>query len=73
MTVMERIQDFLGQKRFAIAGVSRRPKDFSRALLREFRERGYDAVPVNPEAREMDGQPCFARLQEIHLLSAALC
>ena len=65
MTVMERIQDFLGQKRFAMVGVSRRPKDFSRVLLREFRERGYDAVPVNPEAREMDGQPCFARLQEI--------
>lgn len=65
MTVMERIQDFLGQKRLAIAGVSRQPKDFSRAVLREFRERGYDAVPVNPEAREMDGQPCFARLQDI--------
>ena len=65
MTVMERIQDFLDQNRFAIVGVSRRPKDFSRTLLREFRERGYDAVPVNPEARAMDGQPCFARLQEI--------
>ena len=65
MTVIERIQDFLGQKRFAIVGVSRQPKDFSRAVLREFREKGYDAVPVNPESREMDGQPCFARLQEI--------
>jgi hypothetical protein len=39
MTVMERIQDFLGQKRFAIVGVSRRPKDFSRVLLREFRQK----------------------------------
>ena len=65
MTVRERIQDFLGQKRFAIVGVSRQPKDFSRAVLREFRERGYDAVPVNPEAREIEGQPCFARLQEV--------
>jgi len=65
MTLMERIQDFLGQRRLAIVGVSRRPKDFSRALFREFRERGYDAVPVNPETREIDGQPCFARLQEI--------
>jgi predicted CoA-binding protein len=65
MTVMERIQDFLGQQRLAIVGVSRRPEDFSRVVLREFRQRGYDAVPVNPEAREMDGQPCFARLQEI--------
>src|ERR1035441_3344310 len=54
MTVIERIQDFLGQKRLAIVGVSRQPKDFSRAVLREFREKGYDAVPVNPAAREMD-------------------
>src|SRR5256885_15710176 len=65
MTVMERIQDFLGQKRFAIVGVSQSPKDFSRALFREFRERGYDPVPVNPAAREIEGQPCFPCLQEI--------
>lgn len=65
MTAMERIQDFLGQKRLAIVGVSRQPQDFSRTVLREFRQRGYDAVPVNPEAREIDGLPCFARVQEI--------
>ena len=73
MTVMERIQDFLGQKRVAIVGVSRQPKGFSRVLLREFRQKGYDAVPVNPEAREMEGLPCFARLKRSNLLSAALC
>jgi predicted CoA-binding protein len=65
MTVCERIQDFLGQKRFAIVGVSQSPKDFSRSLFREFRERGYDPVPVNPAAREIEGQACFSRLQEI--------
>jgi predicted CoA-binding protein len=59
------IQDFLGHKRFAIVGVSRGPKDFSRTLWREFRDRGYDAVPVNPEAREIEGAPCFARIQEV--------
>jgi predicted CoA-binding protein len=65
MTVMERIQDFLGQKRFAIAGVSREPRDFSRALFRELCRRGYEVVPVNPQAREIDGRPCFSRLQEV--------
>jgi uncharacterized protein len=65
MTVCESIQDFLGQKRFAIVGVSQSPKDFSRSLFREFRERGYDPVPVNPAAREIEGQACFSRLQEI--------
>jgi predicted CoA-binding protein len=72
MTVMERIQDFLGQKRFAIVGVSQSPKDFSRTLFREFRDRGYEPVPVNPAASEIEGRPCFKRLQEIRR-SMACC
>jgi predicted CoA-binding protein len=62
---MERIQDFLAHKRFAFIGVSRQPKDFSRALFREFRARGYAPVPVHPEAAEIDGLSCFARLQDV--------
>jgi hypothetical protein len=62
---MERIREFLGQKRFAMVGVSRRPEHLSRALYREFSSRGYELVPVNPEAEEIEGQACFARLQEI--------
>lgn len=65
MTSMQQIQDFLGLKRFAFVGVSRQPADFSRILFREFLARGYQAVPVNPDAGEIDGQLCFARLQEI--------
>jgi uncharacterized protein len=65
---LETINDFLQQKRLAIVGVSRQPQDFSRALLREFRGRGYEAVPVNPAVREIDGQPCFARLQDVQPL-----
>jgi predicted CoA-binding protein len=65
MTVLERIQDFLGQKRFAIVGVSQSPNDFSRILFREFRDRGYDPVPVNPAASEIEGEACFPRVQEV--------
>src|SRR5271157_5480987 len=66
MSSMQMIQDFLGQKRLAVVGVSRQPKDVSLALFREFRKRGYDAVPVNPEAEQIDDQTCFARLQAVH-------
>ena len=62
---MERIKAFLNQKRFAIVGVSQNPKDFSRAVFREFRDRGYDPVPVHPAAAEIEGRPCFPRVQEI--------
>jgi len=34
-------------------------------MFRTLRERGYDAVPVNPKPTEIDGVPCYARLQEI--------
>ncbi len=65
MTRLEQIQKFLGRKRLALVGVSRNPKDFTRSLLREFTSRGYDVVPVNPSATEIDERPCFSRLQDI--------
>lgn len=65
MTEIREIQEFLGRKRFAMVGVSRRPKDFSRMLFREFREKGYDPVPVNPGVSEVDGKACFARVQDV--------
>ena len=65
MSSMACIQDFLSQKRLAVVGISRQPRDFSRLLFGELRRRGYDAVPVNPEADEIDGQKCFANVQDI--------
>lgn len=65
MTRMENIRDFLVQKRFAFIGVSRQPKDFSRALFREFKTRDYEPVPVHLEAAEIEGAPCFAHLRDI--------
>lgn len=63
---LETIEDFLSQKRIAMVGVSRNPKDFSAALFEELRKRGYDMVPVNPNATEVLGQTSFGRVQEIH-------
>ena len=59
------IEDFLAQKRIAMIGISRDPKSFSVALFQELRRRGYDVVPVNPNAQEILGLPCFARVQEV--------
>ena len=65
MTTREAIDDFLTQERLAVVGVSRNPEDFSRGLFRELRRRGYDVVPVNLHATEVDGQPCFAHVRDI--------
>jgi hypothetical protein len=65
MAAIEQVKDFLGQKRLAFVRVSSQPAEFSRKLFREFRARGYDAIPVHPKATEIDGQKCFARVQDI--------
>jgi len=67
MTITTRhdIEDFLGRKRLALVGVSRNPKDFSRGVYAELCRRGYDVVPVNPLIKDIDGVPCFSRLQEV--------
>ena len=62
---METIEDFLAQKRIAMAGISRDPVSFSAKLFEELCRRGYDVVPVNPNAEQVQVRRCFARLQDI--------
>ena len=65
MTTIRDVEDFLGLKRIAMVGVSRNPKDFSQHLFREMCNRGYDMVPVNWMATEIDGRKCFQCLQAV--------
>jgi predicted CoA-binding protein len=59
------IESFLAHRRLAVVGVSRNPKDFSRAVLRAFLDRGYDAVPVNPAGGRAHGRDCVARVADL--------
>jgi predicted CoA-binding protein len=63
---LETIEDFLAQKRIAIAGISRDAASDSAKLFEELSRRGYDVVPVNPNTAEVKGRRCFARMQDIH-------
>jgi hypothetical protein len=65
MTERQAIDDFLAQKRIAVVGVSRNPRDFTRMMFNEFVRRGYDALPVNPNAGEIDGRKSFAHVGQI--------
>ena len=62
---LETIEDFLAQKRIAMAGISRDRANFSVQLFKELCRRGYDVVPVNPNTAEVQGRRCFARVQDI--------
>jgi predicted CoA-binding protein len=58
-------RDFLSSRRVAVVGLSRNPRDFSRVLDAALRKHGIEVVPVHPEAVEVDGRPCFARVGDI--------
>lgn len=63
---LEAARRFLGSRRVALVGLSRDPKGFSRAVMRELLARGQDVVPVNPALApgEAEGRRCVARIGE---------
>jgi len=70
---LEVVTDFLAHKRIAMAGISRDPANLSVKLFQELIRRGYDVAPVNPAAREIEGQVCYAKVTDVQPpVSAAL-
>lgn len=59
------IETFLGGRRFAVAGVSREPGQAANAVFRKLKQTGYDVVPVNPNASEVEGVTCYADIGAI--------
>ncbi|MDP4282753.1 MAG: CoA-binding protein [Bacteroidota bacterium] len=55
----EAIADFLSINRLAVAGVSRNEKKFGRVAFNELRKKGFDVLPINPNAENLDGVTCY--------------
>jgi len=72
MTPRKTIDEFLGVRRLAVIGVSRHAKDFTRSLFRELQKRGYELVPVNPEAAEIEGIPAVKNVKDAGPVDGAL-
>ncbi len=64
-TTRQQVGEFLAQKRVAVIGVSRNPRDFTRTLLKEFRARGYDVIPVNPGTEDVEGMRCYPSVKDV--------
>lgn len=74
MITKSQVDEFIAMKNFAIVGVSRSGKKFGNSLLKELSEKGYNVFPVNPNAKEINGQKCFNSLSEIDSkIDAVLC
>jgi uncharacterized protein len=58
----QNVIDFIGSKRIAIVGASRSGKKFGNTIQGELEQRGYETYLVHPEAKEINGHPCYPNL-----------
>jgi predicted CoA-binding protein len=66
VTVKEAAAAFLANRRIAVTGVSRTPAGHgSNTVYTRLRDRGYEVFAVNPNADEVEGDPCFHDLKSI--------
>jgi predicted CoA-binding protein len=65
-SIKEATAAFLANKRVAVTGVSRHPKDHgSNTVYKRLRDRGYEVFAVNPNADEVEGDRCYQDLKSI--------
>lgn len=60
------VNEFLAHKRIAVTGVSRSPQDHgANVVYKRLRDRGYTVFAINPNADEVEGDPCFHDLKSV--------
>jgi predicted CoA-binding protein len=65
-TMREAATEFLSKQRIAVTGVSRDPKGHgANVVYQRLRDRGYQVFAVNPNADEVEGDPCYHDLKTI--------
>jgi predicted CoA-binding protein len=66
MKTTHAVEQFLSQRRIAVTGVSRSPKDHgANVVYRRLRDRGYAVFAVNPNTDSVEGDSCYPDLQAI--------
>jgi uncharacterized protein len=58
-------KEFVAHKRIAVVGASRSGKKFGNAAYKELKQRGYQVYLVHPEAKEIEGEPCYPSLEAV--------
>jgi hypothetical protein len=63
--VPETVARFLSGTRIAVAGVSRHADVAANTVFKKLRDCGYEVFPVNPNAEEVEGVPCYPNVTSI--------
>ena len=65
-SIKEAASTFLANRRIAVTGVSRTPASHGgNVVYKRLRDRGYEVFAVNPNADEVEGDPCYHHLRDI--------
>lgn len=56
------INSFLSEKTLALAGASRSGKKFGNIALKTLTKKGYEILPVHPEANQIHGETCYSSI-----------
>jgi predicted CoA-binding protein len=64
MTLQADTEEFLAQKRIAVVGVSRKTGT-ANGIYNRMRDRGYTVFAINPNATEVEGDPCYPNLKAV--------
>ncbi|MFH0794780.1 MAG: CoA-binding protein [bacterium] len=60
-----RISEFLAAESFAVVGASNNPAKYGNLVYRDLRDGGRKVFPINPNAREIEGDPCYPDLKSL--------
>ena len=61
----EQINSFIDGNTIAIAGVSRSSKKFGHQVFSELKKKGYNVIPINPHAENIEGESCYKTVKDL--------
>ena len=65
-TMKDAAAEFLAKKRIAVTGVSRKSEGHgSNLVYQRLRSRGYTVFAINPNAENVEGDPCYHDLKSV--------
>ena len=59
------VENFVGQRKLAVVGVSRDTKKFGNAAYKALKEKGYQVFPINRNVQTIEGDRCYAGLDKL--------
>ena len=63
--IPEAVEQFLKGRRFVVAGVSRSSQQPANAIFRKLRDSGFEVIPVNPKADQLEGAQCYPDIPSV--------